>query len=267
MAALDSAFIFEQLGNLVKDDPSLVAKTQVILLYRITKPGKPTAVYTVDLKNAPGSVYSGEAKTKADCELTLSDEDFVGLVTKKANPQNLFMQGKLKLKGNMAAGLKFEKVLSAVNPAAGLSEESKAPAAAAPRAAPSRPAPAAPAAAAGGGFASKAIFDQLATVIKSDPSLVGKTGVTLQYRLTKGSQVGIWVVDLKNAPGSVYTGEAKDKADVELALSDDDFVALVTGKAKAQTLFMGGKLKIKGNMAAAMKFEKVLSALAPKSAL
>jgi len=269
MSELASAFIFEELGKIVKADPSLVAKTGVCLVYRITKEGK-AHVFTVDLKNAPGAVYAGESKTKADCELTLADDDFVGLVTKTSNPQNLFMQGKLKLKGNMAAGLKFEKVLSALGPNAGVAPTAPA------RAAPSTPAresketkAPAPAASggAGSGFASKQVFDTLATVIKGDPSIVGKTGVIIAYRLTKGSTTAVWTVDLKNAPGSVYAGEAKSKADVELSLSDDDFVGLVTRKANAQQLFMGGKLKMKGNMAAAMKFEKVLSALAPKSAL
>jgi len=263
MTDLASNVVFDELAKIVKQDPSLVSKTGVCLAYRITKGGN-THVFTVDLKNAPGAVYAGEPKTKADCELTLSDDDFVGLVTKKANPQNLFMQGKLKLKGNMAAGMKFEKVLSALAPSGG---EVKAPAAASSSSSGAGAGGAGAGAGAGAGFASKAIFDQLATVVKSDPSLVGKTGVVLLYRLSKGSSNAVFTVDLKNAPGSVYAGEAKSKADVELSLSDDDFVSLVTGKAKAQNLFMGGKLKLKGNMAAAMKFEKVLGALAPKSRL
>jgi 3-hydroxyacyl-CoA dehydrogenase/3a,7a,12a-trihydroxy-5b-cholest-24-enoyl-CoA hydratase len=265
MSDLNSAIVFEQLANIVKADSSLVGKVGVVLVYRITKGGK-THPYTADLKNGSGGVYAGEPKppAKADCEITVSDDDFLGLVTKQSNAQNLFMQGKLKLKGNMAAGMKFEKVLSALPPTA--TGGAAPPAAARAETKTETKAPAAPA---GGAFASKAIFDQLATVIKSDPSLVAKAGVVLVYRLTKGTTSGVWTVDLKNGSGGVYSGEPKApaKADVELSLSDDDFVGLVTGKAKAQSLFMGGKLKMKGNMAAAMKFEKVLSALQPASKL
>lgn len=35
---------------------------------------------------------------------------------------------------------------------------------------------------------------------------------------------------------------------------DDDLVAMAAGKANPQMIFMQGKMKIKGNMAAAMKF-------------
>jgi len=37
-------------------------------------------------------------------------------------------------------------------------------------------------------------------------------------------------------------------------MTDEDFMELVTGKLQAQSAFMTGKMKIKGNMAKAMKF-------------
>lgn len=43
-----------------------------------------------------------------------------------------------------------------------------------------------------------------------------------------------------------------------LSLSDNDFAQLVSGKANAQRLFMGGKLKIKGNIMKATKMEPIL---------
>lgn len=45
---------------------------------------------------------------------------------------------------------------------------------------------------------------------------------------------------------------------VTLSLSDADFAQLVAGKANAQRLFMGGKLKIKGNIMKATKMEPIL---------
>ncbi len=68
---------------------------------------------------------------------------------------------------------------------------------------------------------------------------------------------------MQNGKGAVYEGEPKDgaKADVTFTLSDDDFDALINQKAKAQSLFMAGKLKLKGNMGLAMKFETVLKGL------
>lgn len=54
---------------------------------------------------------------------------------------------------------------------------------------------------------------------------------------------------------------------VTLILSDADFGSLITGKANAQRLFMGGKLKIKGNMMKATKIEPVLKKAQSKAKL
>ena len=64
-----------------------------------------------------------------------------------------------------------------------------------------------------------------------------------------------------------YVGEPKGKADLILTVKDKDFVAMSTGKLNAQSAFMSGKLKIKGNMGLAMKLGPILQAARPKSKL
>lgn len=54
---------------------------------------------------------------------------------------------------------------------------------------------------------------------------------------------------------------------VTLQLSEADFGSLVSGKANAQKLFMGGKLKIKGNIMKATKMEPVLKKAQGKAKL
>lgn len=54
---------------------------------------------------------------------------------------------------------------------------------------------------------------------------------------------------------------------VTLVLSDDDFASLVAGKANAQRLFMGGKLKIKGNIMKATKLDPILKKSQTKAKL
>lgn len=50
------------------------------------------------------------------------------------------------------------------------------------------------------------------------------------------------------------------KPDLVIKVADDDFASLYEGKSNAQQAFMKGKLKVKGNMSLAMKFNQVLTA-------
>ena len=93
--------------------------------------------------------------------------------------------------------------------------------------------------------------------------LVGKTKAIFQWNITKdGQAAGTWTVDLKSGNGSIDTGPAKPKADCTLTVSDDDVVALATGKMDAMKAFMSGKLKVGGNVMLAQKLQAVLPAKA-----
>ena len=47
------------------------------------------------------------ANDKADCSIAIKDEDFVKLMNGSLNPQQAFMKGQLKLKGNMMLAQKL----------------------------------------------------------------------------------------------------------------------------------------------------------------
>lgn len=76
----------------------------------------------------------------------------------------------------------------------------------------------------------------------------------------------IWTIDLKNGSGSL-TEKAAEKADIIVTVSDDDFAALAAGTLNPQQAFMQGKIKVKGNMALAMKLNTVMAAARPKAKL
>ncbi len=72
-----------------------------------------------------------------------------------------------------------------------------------------------------------------------------------------------WTIDVKNGKGSVKPGAAA--ADTTLELSDEDFMAMTSGKADAMKLYMGGKLKIGGDVMASQKLS-FLQKIDPKHA-
>ncbi|XP_006906173.1 hydroxysteroid dehydrogenase-like protein 2 isoform X3 [Pteropus alecto] len=93
--------------------------------------------------------------------------------------------------------------------------------------------------------------------------IVKATQAVFQFELS-GEDGGTWFLDLKSKSGNVGYGEPSDHADVVMSMSTDDFVKMFSGKLKPTMAFMSGKLKIKGNMALAIKLEKLMNQLQAK---
>ena len=53
---------------------------------------------------------------KADITITIKDDDMVDLASGKLNPQQAFMKGKLKIKGNMGLAMKLGTVIDSARP-------------------------------------------------------------------------------------------------------------------------------------------------------
>jgi len=104
--------VFADMKARLDAKPEVGAKIGAVYQWNITSEKKPVASWTVDLKVKPGEIYLGEPRgNKADCTLTLEDADMVGLVTGKLNPQKAYMQGKLKIKGNVMLTQKLQSLL------------------------------------------------------------------------------------------------------------------------------------------------------------
>ena len=56
-----------------------------------------------------GGIYQGD--DEADCEISLAAGDFVDLVQGKLNPQQAFLEGRIRLAGNMQLALQLDGVL------------------------------------------------------------------------------------------------------------------------------------------------------------
>jgi len=119
------------------------------------------------------------------------------------------------------------------------------------------PAEVKPAAAPGGVDQIRAAFSGVKDKVAADPSLVKKVNGVYQFDIKGSDSVLSFTIDLKNGTGSVSEGKAP-KADCTLTLSEQDFIALMTGKLNPQQAFLKGNLKVAGNMGLAMKLDQVL---------
>uniref|UniRef100_M4APF7 Hydroxysteroid (17-beta) dehydrogenase 4 n=1 Tax=Xiphophorus maculatus TaxID=8083 RepID=M4APF7_XIPMA len=109
---LQSDLVFAEIGRRVKGLGSeLVKKVNAVFGWEITKDGEKAAEWTIDLKNGSGSVLRGPPGGKVDVTFTLSDEDFMEVVTGKLQPQKAFFSGKLKVRGNIMLSQKLEVIL------------------------------------------------------------------------------------------------------------------------------------------------------------
>lgn len=67
--------------------------------------------------------------------------------------------------------------------------------------------------------------------------------------------VGIWKVDVKD--GQIDVSEGGDGVDVTITGSEETFERLANGDLNATSAYMTGKIKVKGDMGAAMKLQKL----------
>ena len=66
---------------------------------------------------------------------------------------------------------------------------------------------------------------------------------------------GQWKVDVRD--GAVNVTEGTGDADVTITTSEDTFQKIAGGEMNPTTAYMSGKIKVKGDMGAAMKLQKL----------
>ena len=66
---------------------------------------------------------------------------------------------------------------------------------------------------------------------------------------------GVWTVAI--ADGAITVSEGASDADCTFSASEETFEKIASGEQNATTAYMTGKLKIKGDMGAAMKLQKI----------
>jgi putative sterol carrier protein len=83
----------------------------------------------------------------------------------------------------------------------------------------------------------------------------GKTAGMMNSYLFDVDGAGQWTVRVED--GAVSVTEGAEDADVTITGDAETFQRIVTGEQNATTAYMTGKIKIKGDMGAAMKLQKL----------
>ncbi|MBL4634796.1 MAG: SDR family NAD(P)-dependent oxidoreductase, partial [Kofleriaceae bacterium] len=243
-----SSDVFVAIADFLVRNPDQVSQIGVVYQFQLSDPD---SIWTVDIKNGGGSVGEGET-VKPECTLKLSDSDFMGMTSGALDPQALFFEGKLKIGGNVMASQKLtflqkidpeqakEAVLKARSAKA--SGEASMPA--------QKPREARTPSAAG-------IFEKLAALAKSDPSVAEAVAATMQW-IVSDPDIR-YAVDFKGET-KVFEGEL-DSPDVCFTISDEDLASLVAGEGTIESFYQHGKLRIDGDLKVAQRMA-FLSALA-----
>ncbi|KAF8374177.1 hypothetical protein PRIPAC_80606 [Pristionchus pacificus] len=119
MADLLSPVLFETIREELPEYQSELnaKKINAIVVYEITKDGKPACTWTMDFKTKPNEVYEGLPKNgaKPNVTVTIDDEIFVAVSAGELDPVKAFMSGKVKAKGNIMLMQKLTTVLKNAN--------------------------------------------------------------------------------------------------------------------------------------------------------
>ena len=169
--AITVQFVFDEISKGIAADPSVVGKVGGVFHFKVG--GKS---WTVDLKNGSGNVKQG-APEKADCTVTAEEADFIDMMLGKKTGQKLFMEGKVKIQGNMGLAMKLEKIPKVSStPSSGSSTTS-----------------ASSGTSGGSDFRATAVFEELGKRIASNPQLVQQIGefINLIFLLVESLNHGL----------------------------------------------------------------------------
>lgn len=106
-----------------------------------------------------------------------------------------------------------------------------------------------------------AMFALVRTLLS--PEVVAQVNATFHFVL-EGKDKGHWMLDLKNGGGSCEECGPEAEADVTLTTDSRLVVDMFRGEISPTSAFMGGKMKLKGNLVAAMQLESLMGKIKSK---
>lgn len=251
--------LFLVIKNRIQEELEYVKKLRVVFQFNITKNGEPAATWTCDTRTTlSGDIYRSAVKPglKADCILTVDDDDWVKIMVGKLNPQRAFMMSKFKIKGNIMLlqklhALWFDLRKKGRTPELDLIQEIMV----------NEPLMV--------GLKSEAMAIELVQRIVKKPFLFEKINATIQMDILKQGKlmtqylIGMYAgkkpefrrlfnadLPLEKQYNKLNKSEEKQTAmlrpDVIFTIEDDDLVLIIYGIYKVDQVISMGRLKIDG---------------------
>lgn len=105
-------------------------------------------------------------------------------------------------------------------------------------------------------MATKDIFNEMQKQIDANPGKLGEIKAVFQFEIT-GPDPGNFFVTIGEGSGKVDEGNAPSP-NVTITMASNDFADMVEGRLDSMAAFMGGKLKVTGDMMLAMQLQNLL---------
>lgn len=102
----------------------------------------------------------------------------------------------------------------------------------------------------------KEIFAEMQKRMDANPGNLGEIKAVFQFEIT-GADSGNYSVAVGDGSAKVSEGAA-DSPNVTVTMASNDFADMVEGRLDSMAAFMGGKLKVKGDMMLAMQLQSLL---------
>lgn len=99
------------------------------------------------------------------------------------------------------------------------------------------------------------IFSHWAELCEADPAVLDQVPWRYKWQIT-GTKGQTWMVD---GQGQEIACRTEGKADCEITIGESDFLNLATGRLNPQKAFIDQKLKIKGELTAAIALNLFLA--------
>lgn len=211
-----------------------------------------------EIKVAPGQ---HEAPTTT---FTIDAPDYLLLAQRKADPQVLFMSGKLKVAGDMSLAMRLGQIMRSIMESASVVAAQPATAEASPAAGPN--------VAEMSDEDFKKLMENATNVAQvfndympirftkayqTHKDMLSSIQGILQFNVT-GEGGGNWHIELKGAEGGGVKEGSHEAPTTIFTVDAADWLSVVQRKSDPQMLFMSGKLKIAGDMSLAMRLGQVM---------